>query len=373
MGVRLISGIHGHRIHCTGLRWERVDTPPSKGRQIYNRALASLLRRGPSSILEDFEWRSLGQEPPHVDSFVRPRADDPTHFRPIPEDIREARFLCSINAPTQVRIQALIDMWDHGHYIAFREELIKGRDLIALPPSWWPTISCPRHHGWWVQAVDSITLTRCKGCLGMVQITFLNPNTKTCHSCSSPADTSKAGSASTSIKPSSRLPPSGAGKCRAKRAKPGQDMGPYSALRPLDEALPGELGHEGWESEEDKDYRGYGWDYDPDWAPRGESPPRLGCRSVGGRGPVQDGKERSRATGGLPFGGGIGRHPQVSRECWDFAVAQGRRSPPKEEPTVAGSSPSPTGLVFGPFSALRPFDDTEPGELAGEGWSSDAD
>ena len=157
----------------------------------------------------------------------------------------------------------------------------------------------------------------------MVQITFLNPNTKTCHSCSSPADTSKAGSASTSIKPSSRLPPSGAGKCRAKRAKPGQDMGPYSALRPLDEALPGELGHEGWESEEDKDYRGYGWDYDPDWAPRGESPPRLGCRSVGGRGLVQDGKERSRATGGLPSGGGICRHPQVSRECWDFAVVKG--------------------------------------------------
>ncbi len=131
MGVRLISGIHGHRIHCTGLRWERVDTPPSKGRQIYNRALASLLRRGPSSTLEDFEWRSLGLEPPHADSFVRPRADDPKHFRPIPEDIRETRFLCSINAPTQVRIQALIDMWDHGHYIAFREELIIGRDLYG--------------------------------------------------------------------------------------------------------------------------------------------------------------------------------------------------------------------------------------------------
>ena len=117
MGVRLISGIHGHRIHCTGLRWERVDTPPSKGRQIYNRALASLLRRGPSSTLEDFEWRSLGLESPHVDSFVRPRADEQTHFRPIPEDFRETRFLCSINAPTQVRIQALIDFWDHGHYI----------------------------------------------------------------------------------------------------------------------------------------------------------------------------------------------------------------------------------------------------------------
>ena len=136
MGIRLISGIHGHRIHCTGLRWERVDAPPSKGRQIYNRALARLLRRGPSSILEDGEWRSLGLEPPYEDSFVRPRADEPTHFRPIPEDARETRFLCSINAPTQIRIQALIDMWDHGQHIAFREEIIKGRDLIPLPPSW---------------------------------------------------------------------------------------------------------------------------------------------------------------------------------------------------------------------------------------------
>ena len=147
------------------------------------------------SILEDGEWRSLGLEPPHVDSFVHPRADEPTHFRPIPEDARETRFLCSINAPTQIRIQALIDMWDHGQHIAFREEIIKGRDLIPLPPSWWPSTSCPRRHGWWVQAVDSITLTRCKGCLGMVQITFLNPNTKTCHSCCSTADTSTAGSA----------------------------------------------------------------------------------------------------------------------------------------------------------------------------------
>ena len=37
------------------------------------------------------------------------------------------------------------------------------------------------------------------------------------------------------------------------------------------------------------------------------------------------------------------------------------------------SSPSPTGLVFGPFSALRSFDDAAPGELAGERWDSDAD
>ena len=387
MGIRLISGIHGHRIHCTGLRWERVDAPPSKGRQIYNRALARLLRRGPSSILEDGEWRSLGLEPPYADSFVRPRADEPTHFRPIPEDARETRFLCSINAPTQTRIQALIDMWDHGQHIAFREEIIKGRDLIPLPPSWWPSISCPRRHGWWVQAVDSITLTRCKGCLGMVQITFLNPNTKKCHSCCSTADTSTAGSA--------------ARKGRAKRAKTGQDTVPYSALRPLaevlpgeldqdtvpysalrplDEALPGELDHEGWASEEDRDYRGYGWDYDSDWASPGESPPR-GDRAVGERGTVHGGKERSR--------GRKRRHASISPanshrrndrfltlaspEDKDFAPALGRESPSAEGLMVVESSPSPTGLVFGPFSALRSFDDAAPGELAGEGWDSDAD
>ena len=39
----------------------------------------------------------------------------------------------------------------------------------------------------------------------------------------------------------------------------------------------------------------------------------------------------------------------------------------------AESSPSPTDLALGPFSALRSFDDADPGELAGEGWDSDAD
>jgi hypothetical protein len=57
----------------------------------------------------------------------------------------------------------------------------------------------------------------------------------------------------------------------------------------------------------------------------------------------------------------------------DFAAAQGRKSPPAEGLTAVGSSPSPPGLVFGPFSALRSLDDANPGELAGEGWDSDAD
>ena len=112
-------------------------------------------------------------------------------------------------------------MWDHGQHIAFREEIIKGRDLIPLPPSWWPSISCPRRHGWWVQAVDSITLTRCKGCLGMVQITFLNPNTKTCHSCCSTADTFTAGSP----QPPPHLPPDSLPLVLGKAGRSGQRLG----------------------------------------------------------------------------------------------------------------------------------------------------
>ena len=37
------------------------------------------------------------------------------------------------------------------------------------------------------------------------------------------------------------------------------------------------------------------------------------------------------------------------------------------------SSPSSSRSDFGPFSALRSFDDADPRELAGEGWDSDAD
>jgi hypothetical protein len=63
----------------------------------------------------------------------------------------------------------------------------------------------------------------------------------------------------------------------------------------------------------------------------------------------------------------------ATSEDQDFAVAQGCRSPPAEGLSAVESSPSPTGLVFGPFSALRSFVDADPGELAGEGWDSDAD
>ena len=50
----------------------------------------------------------------------------------------------------------------------------------------------------------------------------------------------------------------------------------------------------------------------------------------------------------------------------------------KEKVTARGtltrsSSSASSGSDFGPFSALRSFDDADPRELAGEGWDSDAD
>ena len=53
-------------------------------------------------------------------------------------------------------------------------------------------------------------------------------------------------------------------------------------------------------------------------------------------------------------------------------------SPNREKVTAGGaltrsSSSSSSRSDFGPFSALRSFDDADPRELAGEGWDSDAD
>ena len=124
-----------------------------------------------------------------------------------------------------------------------------------MPPEWWPEISCPRRHGWWVQAVDSAILTRCKRCSGMVQLTFMDSASKTCHSCRSSAEPRNPGLA---FKPksSNRSCPHGSKRCRTRKVSPGSEMRPYSALRPLDEALPGELDLEGWDSDDDRDNRG---------------------------------------------------------------------------------------------------------------------
>ena len=174
---------------------------------------------------------------------------------PLTEDARETRFLCTINASLQSRIQALVEMWDRGRHSTLRAELIQGRDLIVMQSEWWSSIPCPRRHGWWVQSVDSVILTRCKGCSGMVQITLMDPVSKTCHSCRSRAEPNNAGSAP-KPKTSIRFCPPGAKRRRTRKISPESDLEPYSVMRPLDDALPEELDLEGWDSDDDRDNRG---------------------------------------------------------------------------------------------------------------------
>jgi hypothetical protein len=169
MGTGFISTIHSHRPRCSGLRWTRVDSPPARGLQIINRNLVRLLRKNPANIIGEAEWRSLGLACPQIDSTVRSSADDQTYYLPIPEEVRETHFLCTIKSPNQSRLKALVELWDLGRHSTLRDELMQGRDFIVMPPEWWPDICCPRRHGWWVQAVDSAILTRCKRCSGMVQ------------------------------------------------------------------------------------------------------------------------------------------------------------------------------------------------------------
>jgi hypothetical protein len=126
MGTGFISTIHSQRPNCTGLRWTRVDTQPAGGTQIINRNLIRLLRKNPATITEEAEWRSLGLACPQIDSFVCSSAEDQTYYRPIPEDVRETRFLCTINAPNQSRLKTLVELWDLGRHSTLRDELIQG-------------------------------------------------------------------------------------------------------------------------------------------------------------------------------------------------------------------------------------------------------
>ena len=106
MGTGLISTIHSHRPHCTGLSWEKVDSPPAGGTQIINRNLVRLLGQNPATVTGEAEWLSLGIARPQIDSFVRSSAEDKTFYCPIPEDARETSFLCTINAPNHLRLKA---------------------------------------------------------------------------------------------------------------------------------------------------------------------------------------------------------------------------------------------------------------------------
>ncbi len=138
---------HGDRIYLEdtqsqttlyGLRWKKVDSPPAGGTQIINRNLVRLPRHNPSTVTGEAEWRSLGLARPQIDSFVRSSAEDQTFYCPIPEDARETRFLCTINAPNQSRLKTLVELWDLGRHDTLRDELIQGRDFIVMPPEKWP-------------------------------------------------------------------------------------------------------------------------------------------------------------------------------------------------------------------------------------------
>jgi len=96
------------------------------GTQIINRDLVRLLRKNPAATTGESEWHSLGLERPQIDSFVCSSAEDQTYYRPIPEDVRETRFLCTINAPNQSRLKTLVELWDLGRHSTLRDELIQG-------------------------------------------------------------------------------------------------------------------------------------------------------------------------------------------------------------------------------------------------------
>jgi hypothetical protein len=67
MGLGFISTIHSHRPHCTGLRWKKVDSPPTGGTQIINRQLVRLLRQNPATVTGEAEWGSSNTARPPAD------------------------------------------------------------------------------------------------------------------------------------------------------------------------------------------------------------------------------------------------------------------------------------------------------------------
>jgi len=169
-----------------------------------------------------------------------------------------------------------------------------------------------------------------------------------------------------------------------KRGSPGSEKGPYSALRPLDEALPGELDLEGWDSDDDRDNRGPETCLSPSAVP--ERKKRKGMETFSkGSSPLcppminLGSPLEGRLTGILAAGGEMaGRGGQARGHQVSESPHPDPPSPNREKVTAGGaltrSSPSSSSRSdFGPFSALRSFDDADPRELAGEGWDSDAD
>jgi len=215
--------------------------------------------------------------------------------------------------------------------------------------------------------VDSVILTRCQGCSGMVQLTFISSDStsKTCHSCRSRTDSRNTGSAS-KLRAPTRSCPHGSKRGRTRTVSPGSEKEPYSALRPLDEALPGELDLEGWESDDDRDNRGPETCLSPSLVP--ERKKRKGQITVSiGSTPLRPPMFKAgspfegRLTGILADGGAMARSGGQAKE---HLVSESPHSNPpstnKEKVTAGGTPTRSTSSAssrsdFGPFSALRSF------------------
>jgi hypothetical protein len=216
----------------------------------------------------------------------------------------------------------------------------------------------------------------------MVQLTFMDSASKTCHCCRSRTNSRNTGSTSKPRAPT-RSCPHGSKRGRTRTVSPRSEKAPYSALRPLDEALPGELDLEGWDSDDDRDNRGPETCLSPSPVPerkKGKEQITVSIGSAPLRPPMITAGSpfEGRLTGILADGGAMARSGGQARE---HQVSESPHpnlpSTNKEKVTAGGtltrsSSSASSGSDFGPFSALRSFDDAEP-RVAGEGWDSDAD
>ena len=219
----------------------------------------------------------------------------------------------------------------------------------------------------------------------MVQLTYLDSASKLCHSCRSRADPRNASSAPKSSTPI-RSCLHGSKRGRTKTASPRSEKEPYSALRPLDEALPGELDLEGWDSDDDRDNRGPETCLSPSPVPERKKRKGQGMVSIGYAPPSPPAtKAGSSPSEGRPTGmpaddgGAMARSGGQVREHQVSYLPHPHPSSLTQEKVTAGDTLSRTSSSassrsdFGPFSAIRSFDDADPRELAGEGWDSDAD
>ena len=135
----------------------------------------------------------------------------------------------------------------------------------------------------------------------MVQFTFLDSASKLCHSCRSRADPRNASSAPKSSTPI-RSCLHGSKRGRTKTVSPRSEKEPYSALRPLDEALPGELDLEGWDSDDDRDNRGPQTCLSPSPVPERKKRKGQGMVSIGYAPPSPPASKAGSPSEELPTG-----------------------------------------------------------------------